>query len=165
MRRILVLVSLLFFTFVAYASAEKKGCGCGAGNGGIPVNKVNEIYDKELRKIVLLVRNKDFSSALNSIDEYIEKMPENYKAWELRALSSFEVGNLHNAELYGLVGLAKKPDNEYLLSLLGQVYIATDRIDLAKENLKTLNEMCVYNCIDRNTLKTSLSQKENNLIS
>ncbi len=160
MKKIFILVPLLFFTFVAYASAEKKGCGCGAGNGGIPVNEVANIYDKELREIVTLVRNKDYISALHSIEDYIEIAPENYKAWELRALSSFEVGDLHNAELYGLVGLSKKPDNEYLLSLLGEVYIATDRTHLAIENLNALDEMCVYNCTDRNTLKESLSKKE-----
>ena len=61
-----------------------------------------------------------------------------------------KVGNLKDAEVYYLLGLEIKPDHNGINEYLGELYVATNRIDLAKERLKVL-ENC--NCNEYNELK------------
>ena len=69
----------------------------------------------------------------------------NYLGFTTRKLGDFE-----NGEKYYLQGLAIKPDHIGINEYLGELYVATNRIDLAKERLKVL-ETC--NCEEYNELK------------
>ena len=69
----------------------------------------------------------------------------NYLGFTTRKLGDFE-----NGEKYYLQGLAIKPDHIGINEYLGELYVATNRMDLAKERLKVL-EAC--NCEEYNELK------------
>ena len=69
----------------------------------------------------------------------------NYLGFTTRKLGDFE-----NGEKYYLQGLAIKPDHIGINEYLGELYVATNRMDLAKERLKVL-ETC--NCEEYNELK------------
>ena len=57
----------------------------------------------------------------------------NYLGFALRKLGNFE-----EAEKYYLQGLNIKPDHNGINEYLGELYIQTNRIDLAKERLEVL---------------------------
>jgi tetratricopeptide (TPR) repeat protein len=69
----------------------------------------------------------------------------NYLGFTTRKLGDYE-----NGEKYYLLGLEINPNHVGINEYLGELYVATDRIDLAKERLKIL-ENC--KCEEYNELK------------
>ena len=69
----------------------------------------------------------------------------NYLGFTTRKLGDYEKG-----EKYYLMGLEIEPNHNGINEYLGELYIVTNRIDLAKERLKVL-ESC--NCEEYNELK------------
>ena len=69
----------------------------------------------------------------------------NYLGFTTRKLGDFETG-----EKYYLQGLAIEPNHIGINEYLGELYVATNRIDLANERLKNL-ESC--NCKEYDSLK------------
>ena len=69
----------------------------------------------------------------------------NYLGFTTRKLGDFE-----NGEKYYLLGLEIDPNHVGINEYLGELYVVTNRIDLAKERLKVL-ENC--NCEEYNELK------------
>ena len=69
----------------------------------------------------------------------------NYLGFSTRKLGDFD-----NGEKYYLLGLEIKPDHKGINEYLGELYVATGRLDLAKERLKIL-ENC--NCEEYQELK------------
>ena len=69
----------------------------------------------------------------------------NYLGFTTRKLGDYETG-----EKYYLLGLEIEPNHKGINEYLGELYVATNRIDLAKERLKIL-ENC--KCEEYNELK------------
>ena len=78
----------------------------------------------------------------------------NYLGFTLRKLENFE-----EAEKYYLQGLSIKPDHYGINEYLGELYVKTNRIDLAKERLEVL-ENC--NCEEYNELKEVIENNYSN---
>jgi tetratricopeptide (TPR) repeat protein len=61
-----------------------------------------------------------------------------------------KIGNMENAEIYYLLGLDQEPAHKSINEYLGELYIITERIDLAKERLEVLKNC---NCEEYDELK------------
>ena len=82
--------------------------------------------------------NKRYEKALEYLIKSNKKNPNqpdtlNYLGFALRKLGNFE-----EAEKYYLQGLNIKPDHHGINEYLGELYIQTNRIELAKERLEVL---------------------------
>jgi len=82
--------------------------------------------------------NKRYEKAFEYLLKSNEKNPNqadtlNYLGFALRKLGNFE-----EAEKYYLEGLNIKPDHNGINEYLGELYIQTNRIELAKERLEVL---------------------------
>jgi len=82
--------------------------------------------------------NKRYEKAFEYLLKSNEKNPNqadtlNYLGFALRKLGNFE-----DAEKYYLQGLNIKPDHNGINEYLGELYIQTNRMDLAKERLEVL---------------------------
>jgi len=97
-------------------------------------DKANKRYEKALKLLV-----KSNKSKPNKADTL------NYLGFTTRKLGDYE-----NGEKYYLQGLAIEPNHIGINEYLGELYVATNRIDLANERLKTL-ESC--NCKEYDSLK------------
>ena len=97
-------------------------------------DKANKRYEKALKLLV-----KSNKSKPNKADTL------NYLGFTTRKLGDYE-----NGEKYYLQGLAIEPNHIGINEYLGELYVATDRIDLANERLKIL-ENC--NCKEYESLK------------
>mgnify|MGYP002855037682 CR=1 FL=1 len=86
------------------------------------VEKANKRYMKALKLLI-----KSNKSKPNKADTL------NYLGFTTRKLGDFEKG-----EKYYLEGLAIEPDHMGINEYLGELYVATNRIDLAKERLEIL---------------------------
>ena len=94
--------------------------------------------------------NKRYKKALEYLKKSNEKNPNqpdtlNYLGFALRKLGNFE-----DAEKYYLQGLNIKPDHNGINEYLGELYIQTNRIELAKERLEVLKNC---NCEEYDELK------------
>ena len=103
--------------------------------------------------------NKRYEKALEYLMKSNEKNPSqpdtlNYLGFTLRKLGNFE-----EAEKYYLQGLSIKPDHHGINEYLGELYVKTNRIDLAKERLEVL-ESC--NCEEYNELKEVIENNYSN---
>ena len=97
-------------------------------------DKANKRYEKALKLLVKSNKNKP-----NKADTL------NYLGFTTRKLGDFEGG-----EKYYLQGLAIEPNHIGINEYLGELYVVTNRIDLANERLKIL-ESC--NCKEYDSLK------------
>ena len=93
---------------------------------------------------------KRYEKALKYLSKSNEKNPKdpdtlNYLGFALRKLGNFE-----EAEKYYLEGLAIKPDHIGINEYLGELYIITNRIELAKQKLEVLK---TCNCEEYDELK------------
>ncbi len=83
------------------------------------------------------------------------KQPDtlNYLGFATRKL-----GNYEKAEEYYLLGLQINPNHKGINEYLGELYVITNRIDLAKERLSVLNGC---NCEEYEELKEIIEGKKN----
>jgi len=86
------------------------------------IDKANKRYEKALK--LLLKSNKEKPNNADIL---------NYLGFTTRKLGDFEKG-----EKYYLEGLAIEPDHIGINEYLGELYVATNRIELAKERLEIL---------------------------
>ena len=98
------------------------------------IEKAQARYKKAQK--LLLKSNKEIPNKANTL---------NYLGFTTRKLGDFE-----NGEKYYLEGLAIKPDHKGINEYLGELYVATGRIDLAKERLNVLKSC---NCDEYQELK------------
>ena len=96
--------------------------------------KANKRYEKA--KALLVKSNKKKPNQADTL---------NYLGFTTRKLGDFE-----NGEKYYLLGLEIEPNHVGINEYLGELYVVTNRLDLAKERLKVL-ESC--NCEEYNELK------------
>ena len=98
------------------------------------IEKANKRYDKALK--YLIKSNEEDPNQADTL---------NYLGFALRKLGNFE-----EAEKYYLLGLNIKPDHHGINEYLGELYILTDRMNLAKERLEVLKDC---NCEEYDELK------------
>ena len=98
------------------------------------IDKANKRYEKALK--LLLKSNKEKPNNADIL---------NYLGFTTRKLGDFEKG-----EEYYLEGLAVEPDHIGINEYLGELYVATNRIELAKERLEILKGC---NCEEYQELK------------
>ena len=97
-------------------------------------DKAQKRYKKAQK--LLLKSNKEIPGKADTL---------NYLGFTTRKLGDFE-----NGEKYYLLGLEIDPNHVGINEYLGELYVVTNRLDLAKERLKVL-ESC--NCEEYNELK------------
>ena len=98
------------------------------------VNKANKRYEKAFK--LLLKSNK--------------KKPNNADILNYLGFTTRKLGDFKKGEKYYLEGLAIEPGHIGINEYLGELYVATNRIDLAKERLEILKGC---NCKEYQELK------------
>ncbi len=98
------------------------------------IKKAKKRYEKAQK--LLLKSNKEKPLQADTL---------NYLGFTTRKLGDYE-----NGEKYYLLGLEIDPNHKGINEYLGELYVATNRMDLAKERLKVLK---TCNCEEYNELK------------
>ena len=137
MKKVFLLIFIFYLTLIvssygAVTSGSKTSSNYDKGTSIIKKAKKLESKGK------IEKANKRYKKALEYLIKSNEKNPNqpdtlNYLGFALRKLGNFE-----EAEKYYLQGLNIKPDHQGINEYLGELYIKTNRIDLAKERLEVL---------------------------
>ena len=98
------------------------------------VIKAKKLEKKDKLEKALKLYSRAYDKLLKANDKD-KKNPDilNYLGFTLR-----KAGNFEEAEKFYLEGLKIKPDHEGINEYLGELYVKTNRIELAKERLKVL---------------------------
>jgi len=98
------------------------------------VIKAKKLEKKDKVEKALKLYSKAYDKLLKAYDKDKEN-PDilNYLGFTLR-----KAGNFEEAEKFYLEGLKIKPDHEGINEYLGELYVKTNRIELAKERLEVL---------------------------
>jgi len=93
---------------------------------------------------------KNYEKAQKFLMKSNEKNPNDADTLNYLGFTTRKLGDYENGEKYYLKGLAINPNHNGINEYLGELYVATNRIKLAKERLKVL-ENC--NCKEFGELK------------
>ena len=157
MKKNLLLVVIFYFVLIisSYGAAS-------SGNGGSTnYYKKGETLIKRAKKLEkkgkIEKANKRYKKALEYLIKSNKEKPNqpdtlNYLGFATRKLGDYEKG-----EEYYLLGLQINPEHKGINEYLGELYVVTDRIDLAKERLIVLKNC---NCEEYKELKEIIEGKK-----
>ena len=94
--------------------------------------------------------NKRYEKALELLLKSNKKKPNNADILNYLGFTTRKLGDFKKGEKYYLEGLAIEPGHIGINEYLGELYVATNRVDLAKERLTILKDC---NCEEYNELK------------
>ena len=91
-----------------------------------------------------------YAQAFNKLEKAYKSDKKNPDILNYMGFTTRKTGNFEKAEKFYLEGLSFKPDHNGINEYLGELYVTTNRMDLARERLKVL-ENC--NCEEYAELK------------
>tara|TARA_B100000073_G_scaffold307728_1_gene278273 strand:+ start:277 stop:762 length:486 start_codon:yes stop_codon:yes gene_type:complete len=154
----LLLVSLLVLTFIQPSFSA----GSSTDTGGSKSN-----YDKALpfikagnkleKKGKLEKAKKRYEKAITYLLKSNKENPDQPDTLNYLGFSYRKVGDYTMAEIYYLEGLNLDPNHKGINEYLGELYVQTKRIELAKERLSVLKGC---NCEEYNELKEIIEGKK-----
>ena len=146
-----ILFSILLLAFIT-------GTSFAAGSSDSGSKKT--LYDKAVEKIKIAKKLekkgktekaiKRYERAIKFLVKSNKKNPNKADTLNYLGFATRKIGDFENGEKYYLQGLAIEPNHIGINEYLGELYVATNRMDLAKERLSIL-EKC--NCKEYNQLK------------
>ena len=158
MKKIILSLSIAFFiTTNVFAAGSSSG-----GDGGSSASKTN--YDKAVihiksakkyeKKGKLEKAQKSYAKAQNLLIKSNEKKPGKADTLNYLGFTTRKLGDFKNGEKYYLQGLAVDPKHKGINEYLGELYVATNRHNLAVERLEVLKNC---NCKEYNQLKSIIA--------
>ena len=149
MKKILLIIIFSLSIIGSSFGATSGSTDSGSSNydkGASLIKKAKKLEEKDKNEKA----KKRYEKALKYLSKANEKNPNdadtlNYLGFALRKLGNFE-----EAEKYYLEGLVIKADHVGINEYLGELYIITNRIELAKQKLEVLK---TCNCEEYDELK------------
>ena len=187
MKKIIFTLLISFFlTFTVIAKNDGGGNGSGSGGSGGSSGSSGSGgsggssgaatggnysystsgYDGALKKILHKVeKEQNYSESLKLLEDYVYENPENADGWNLIGFVSRKLENFDDAEVYYATGLEINPNHDDILAYQGELYLETNRYEMALANLAKLTEICKFNCDEKAELSEAISkyEQENNL--
>jgi len=162
MKKIILSLSVIFFITTNVFAAGSSSSGSSGNDGGSSAKKTN--YEKA----VLLVKSakkyekkgksekakKVYAKAQKLLIKSNEKKPGKADTLNYLGFTTRKLGDFENGEKYYLQGLAVDPKHKGINEYLGELYVATNRHNLAVERLGVL-EGC--NCEEYDQLKAVIA--------
>ena len=153
-----MIIKKIFFTLFALILLSTNSYSAGADDP--PVTKVKSNYTKAVDLIKFAKKyekkgkiekaNKRYEKALTLLIKSNEKKPNKADTLNYLGFTTRKLGDYEGGEKYYLQGLALEPNHIGINEYLGELYVVTNRIDLAKERLNIL-ENC--DCEEYDELK------------
>ena len=148
-KRIFVILILTLFTTSSFSAGSDSTS-----------SKVKSNYDKAVESIKFAKKyeskgklekaKKRYAKAQKLLLKSNSEKPNKADTLNYLGFTTRKLGDYENGEKYYLQGLAIEPNHIGINEYLGELYVATNRLDLAKERLKIL-ENC--NCEEYKELK------------
>jgi tetratricopeptide (TPR) repeat protein len=144
----LTLLTLILISTNSYsAGSSNDGGGKSNYDKAVTLIKAAKKYEKKGKAEKA---NKRYEKAKALLVKSNKKKPNQADTLNYLGFTTRKLGDFENGEKYYLLGLEIEPNHVGINEYLGELYVVTNRLDLAKERLKVL-ESC--NCEEYNELK------------
>ncbi len=144
----LTLLTLILLSTNSYsAGSSNDGGGKSNYDKAVTLIKAAKKYEKNGKAEKA---NKRYEKAKALLVKSNKKKPNQADTLNYLGFTTRKLGDFENGEKYYLLGLEIEPNHVGINEYLGELYVVTNRLDLAKERLKVL-ESC--NCEEYNELK------------
>ena len=160
-----MIIKKLFYTFVIYLFLIANSLSAGSSSSDNGTNKSD--YDKAVTDIKLAKKyekkgksdkaNKKYEKALKLLLKSNIEKPNSADTLNYLGFTTRKLGDFSQCEKYYLEGLAINPNHTGINEYLGELYVVTNRINLAKERLEVLKSC---NCEEYNELKEIIDGKK-----
>ncbi len=117
--------------------------------------KPSDLYTKAIEHL----DKNQYGKAQKVLRIYTRKKKDDADGWTLLAFSSRKLGSYANAEKYYEKALELDPENKAALEYQGELYVVTNRSELANENLIKLESLCPKSCDELEKLQDFISSK------
>ena len=126
-------------------------------------------YDKSnptkmYSKAYKMIDKGQFSKAQKILKNYTKSEPDDSDGWTLLAFSYRKLEKFEASEESYLKALSIDPENKSALEYQGELFVETNRLDLANVNLDKLKKLCPESCMELEKLEsyiTNSSSKSN----
>ena len=155
-----MIIKKLFLTLVMSFFLTINAFSAGSSSDDSSSGKIKTDYDKAVTHIKLAKKyekknqsdkaNKRYEKALKLLLKSNMEKPNNADTLNFLGFTTRKLGDFANGERYYLQGLSINPNHRGINEYLGELYVATNRIELAKERLEVLKDC---NCEEFNELK------------
>ena len=144
----LTLLTLILLSTNSYsAGSSNDGGGKSNYDKAVTLIKAAKKYEKKGKAEKA---NKRYEKAKALLVKSNKKKPNQADTLNYLGFTTRKLGDFENGEKYYLEGLALEPNHIGINEYLGELYVVTNRIDLAKERLKVLSNC---GCEEYNELK------------
>ena len=121
-----------------------------------PVHAVK--YDKLnasalYERAVKYIDREDYIKANKALKAYTKSEPNDADGWNLYAFANRKMNKFEKAEVYYEKALNIDPDHKGALEYQGELFIQTNRQNLAEENLNKLISLCPNSCYELEKLQ------------
>jgi tetratricopeptide (TPR) repeat protein len=159
------MIKKIFFTLILSFFLTVNVLAAGSSDSGS--SKVKTDYDKAVSFIDSAKKNevsgktdkakKSYKKALKLLTKSNLKKPNHADTLNYLGFTTRKLGDYKNGEKYYLQGLALEPNHIGINEYLGELYVVTNRYDLAKERLNVLKSC---NCDEYDQLKEIIDGKK-----
>ena len=154
------MIKKIFFTFLLLLALSVNSYSAGSSDNSNDNSKTKTSYEKAVvliksakkyeKKDKIKKANKSYEKALKLLIKSNKEKPNNPDTLNYLGFTTRKLGDYENGEKFYLQGLAIEPNHIGINEYLGELYVVTNRISLAKERLKIL-ENC--NCKEYDQLR------------
>ena len=154
----------ILITSITYLFLTINIFGAGSSGGDVGSTKIKTNYEKAVSHIKIAKKfekkgkldkaKKRYAKAQKFLIKSNKKKPNKADTLNYLGFTTRKLGDFKNGEKYYLQGLAIDPSHIGINEYLGELYIVTGRIDLAKERLQVLANC---NCKEYSKLKEIIS--------
>ena len=150
MKKIFFILFIFFsITNSSYAASSSSNTKTTTSNYDKAVKLIN-FAKKYEKKGKIDKANKRYEKALDLLIKSNKKKPNNADILNYLGFTTRKLGDFKKGEKYYLEGLAIEPNHIGINEYLGELYVATNRVGLAKERLEILKDC---NCEEYKELK------------
>ena len=154
---ILTLIVTLFLTSNTYAAGSSSSSSSSSSSNYDKAVKLIKSAKKYEQKDKVDKAKKNYEKAQKLLIKSNDKNPNNADTLNYLGFTTRKLGDFVEGEKYYLQGLSIEPKHVGINEYLGELYVVTNKIDLAKERLEVLKSC---NCDEYKDLKEIIEGKK-----
>jgi len=157
MKKLILIIFITFYTSAVFSAGTAGGDSKDTASKGVKAAKKFDIGKKWVSKAKKLEKKNKQNKAIKAYEKAIVKLleansenPSDPDTLNLLGFSHRKIGDYDNAEIYYSMGLEIDPKHVGINEYMGELFVATNRMDEAKKRLEVLKDC---NCKEYNELK------------
>ena len=141
---------LIFFSLSSYSNSASSSSDGGSKSNYDKASKLIKVAKKYESKGKNEKAKKRYERALKLLIKSNKEKPNQADTLNYLGFATRKLGNYEEGEKYYLLGLKIDPNHTGINEYLGELYVVTDRVELAKQRLEVLKSC---NCEEYEELK------------